>query len=447
MTRTRYALVGAGHRAQMYVDAITSTYADRAELAAICEPNPVRAALCVDRVTAQGHPAPTAWDPADLEPMIRAERIDRVIICARDDLHAELAVRSLDAGADVVVEKPLTIDAASAAAIEDAVERTGRRVVLTFNYRYAPRNSALRQVIQDGLIGQVTSIDFSWMLDTKHGADYFRRWHREKQHSGGLLVHKSSHHFDLVNWWIRSSPQRVFASGGLRFYGADNAAARGLSARPDRGTHEGAHDPFELDLRDDPRLQALYLEAEAHDGYVRDRDVFGRGITIEDNLALIVDYASGATLSYSLNAHAPWEGYRVAVNGTEGRAELEVIERGAVLVDEGLHPVLDPSATQAADAGTLRPQGERLLVQRHWEPAREIEIDGGEGGHGGGDALLLADVFVGPGDDPLARPADWTDGVRSIAVGIAGNRSLESGLPVRIDELGIRLLSPVREHA
>ncbi|KAA9089619.1 Gfo/Idh/MocA family protein [Microbacterium radiodurans] len=441
MTRTRYALVGAGHRAQMYVDAITDTYADRAELVAICEPNPVRAAVYRDQLVERGCAEPTLWQPDDLERMIADARIERVIITARDDLHAPLIVRALDAGADVVVEKPLTIDAASAAAIEDAVERTGRDVVLTFNYRYSPRNSALRQVIQDGRIGRVTSIDFSWMLDTKHGADYFRRWHREKEHSGGLLVHKSSHHFDLVNWWIRDVPARVFASGGLRFYGAANAQERALGARPQRGTHDGEHDPFELDLRDDERLRALYLDAESHDGYLRDRDVFGEGITIEDNLALVVDYAGGATLSYSLNAHAPWEGYRVAVNGTEGRAELEVVERGAVLADEGLHPVLDPSAVDAGAEASLRPQGERLLVQRHWEDAEEIEIVNGSGGHGGGDALLLADVFVGPSEDPLARPAGWRDGVQSIAVGIAGNRSLETGLPVRTDELGVRLLA------
>ncbi|MEU1972645.1 Gfo/Idh/MocA family oxidoreductase [Microbacterium sp. NPDC019599] len=443
MSHRRYAVVGAGHRASMYVDAITDTYAERAVLVAICEPNPVRAAYYIDRVTERGLEAPTAWHPDRLEEMIRTERIDRVVICARDDLHAPLIVRALEAGADVVVEKPLTIDAPSAAAIEDAVERTGREVVLTFNYRYSPRNSALRQVIQDGLIGQVTSVDFSWMLDTKHGADYFRRWHREKKNSGGLLVHKASHHFDLVNWWIRSTPRRVFASGGLRFYGSENAEARGIRNRPERGTHDGA-DAFELDLRDDARLKALYLDAEQHDGYRRDLDVFGEGITIEDNLALVVDYASGATLSYSLNAHAPWEGYRVAVNGTEGRVELDVVERGAVLADEGLHPVLDPSASDAGTSGSLRPEGERLLLQRHWGAAVEVPIHSTAGGHGGGDALLLSDVFVGPGDDPLARPADWRDGVQSIAVGIAGNRSLETGLPVEVAELGIPLLERAR---
>jgi predicted dehydrogenase len=445
VSRRRYAVVGAGSRSQMYVDAIAGTYAEHAELVAICEPNPVRAALAVQRAIEAGVPAPSTWHPDRLEDLIRTERIDRVVITARDDLHAPLIVRALEAGVDVVVEKPLTIDAESAAAIEDAVERTGGNVLLTFNYRYSPRNSALRQVIQDGLIGEVTSIDFQWMLDTKHGADYFRRWHREKQNSGGLLVHKASHHFDLVNWWIRSTPRRVYASGGLRFYGADNAAARGLGERPARGTRDGAHDGFDLDLRDNANLKALYLDAEGHDGYVRDRDVFGEGITIEDNLALVVDYANGATLSYSLNAHAPWEGYRVAVNGTLGRVELDVVERGAVLEGEGLHPVLDPSAVDVGSSGSLRPEGERLLLQRHWEEPVEVPIVGGDGGHGGGDAILLSDVFVGPGEDPLARPANWRDGVQSIAVGIAGNRSLETGLPVEVADLGIRLLAqPVR---
>ena len=440
---TRYALVGAGHRAQMYVDAILGPHRDVAELVAVVEPNPTRSAFYADLVTAAGAARPRQAGPDELERVIRDERVDRVIVCARDDLHAELIVRSMQAGADVVVEKPLTTDAASAALIEAAVSRTGRRIVLTFNYRYSPRNSAVRRLLQEGAIGEITSIDFSWMLDTSHGADYFRRWHRDKAHSGGLLVHKSSHHFDLVNWWLRSTPTRVFASGGLRFYGAENAAARGMGERPERGTHDGG-DLFELDLREDPRLAALYLDAEQHDGYRRDLDVFSDGITIEDNLALVVDYASGATLSYSLNAHSPWEGYRVAINGTDGRLELDVVERGAVLAGDGLHPSLDPSLSGSDTRTRLRPEGDRLLLQHHWQEAAEVEIESGAGGHGGGDALLLADVFRGPGDDPLQRPADWSDGVRSIAVGIAGNDSLTSGLPVRVDALGIRLLETSR---
>src|SRR5690606_14580991 len=173
MTTTRYAIVGTGHRAEMYVDAITTLYPETTTLAALCDPNTARATYYVARSTANGAPAPTVWNPNELEQMIRDETIDRAIIASRDDTHPALIIRCLEPGVDVMVEKPHAIDAESAAAIEHAVARTGRNVVDTFNYRYSPRNSALREVIQSGRIGTVTSIDFSWMLDTKHGADYF----------------------------------------------------------------------------------------------------------------------------------------------------------------------------------------------------------------------------------------------------------------------------------
>jgi len=241
-----------------------------------------------------------------------------------------------------------------------------------------------------------------------------------------------------VNWLLADFPVTVYARGGVRFYGAENAAARGMAPRPDRGTHDGEHSPWELDLRADPQLKALYLDNESYDGYRRDQDVFGPGVTTEDNLAVIVDYGRGATLSYALNAHAPWEGYRIAINGDEGRAELDVVERAAVLIDAEGHVVVDPSAVPESASRT---GGQRLTLQRHWQAAEDIKIQEGEGGHGGGDALLLADVFRGPGEDRLDRPSTWVDGVRSVAVGMAANESLRTGLPVAIAglDLGVDL--------
>lgn len=431
MTRHRYALVGVGSRAQMYLDAIAGSHAGAAELVAWSDPNPGRLDWSLARVPALGDPV--RFDAADLASVIVAERVDRVIVTSPDVTHAEYVVAALDAGADVVVEKPLTTTEQGVRAIAEATARTGRSVTVTFNYRYAPRNAALKQLIASGEVGRVTSVHFEWVLDTAHGADYFRRWHREKANSGGLLVHKSTHHFDLVNWWLGSLPRRVFASGGLRFYGAAAAAERGLGERPERGTTDSPlRDGFSLDLRRDDLLRGLYYEQETHDGYLRDRDVFDPGITIEDNLALVVDYAAGATMSYALNAHSPWEGYTVFVNGTEGRAELTVVERGAVLLDADGHVAVDPAARpDDVTHEEARPVGERLVLQKHFEAAREVRIPEGDGGHGGGDSLLLAEVFEGPTGDPLGRAATWTDGIRSVVVGLCGNRSLENGQAVR----------------
>jgi len=445
-TRERYALIGTGHRSQMYLDAIVGPHADVAELVAWSDSNPGRLDHYEAVLAEQGVALPARYGPDDVERLIAEQRVDRVIVTTPDFTHAEIVSRALLAGADVVVEKPLTIDREGVERIAAAVAESGRNVVTTFNYRYSPRNSELRRIVQDGGIGRVTSVHFEWVLDTVHGADYFRRWHREKEHSGGLLIHKASHHFDLVNWWIGARPASVYATGGLRFYGDANAAERGLAGRPGRGSvpddaeaaaRGRSNDPFALDLRDDPRLESLYLRAEQHDGYLRDRDVFSPGIDIEDNLSVLVEYDGGASLSYSLNAHAPWEGYRVAINGTEGRVELEVVERAAVLVGSDGRVVLDPSlsgdgetADGAASVAPVRSRGERLVLQRHWEEAREIEIPEGVGGHGGGDAFLLRHLFDRVIEDELGRPAGYDDGVRAISVGIAGNESLLTGRPV-----------------
>jgi predicted dehydrogenase len=435
-SKRRYVVVGLGNRVRMYLDAMTGDHRDDAELVGLIETNPGRIAVYRGWLAEAGLDvdAVRTGDAADLERVIAETKADAVIITAPDFTHADLTARALRAGTDVVVEKPLTIDPAGTRQIAQAAEQSGRRVVVTHNYRYSPRNSALKNVIKSGQIGTPLSVTFEWVLDTAHGADYFRRWHRDKANSGGLLVHKAAHHFDLINWLLADAPQRVYARGGVRFYGDENASARGLGPRPERGTHDGERSPWELDLRSDDRLRALYLDNESYDGYRRDQDVFGPGVSTEDNLAVIVDYVRGATLSYALNAHSPWEGYRIAVNGDQGRAELEVVERPAVLVDADNNVIVDPSAQPESAS---RSGGQRLTVQRHWEPAREITIEEGTGGHGGGDALLLADVFRGPGEDWLERPSDWIDGIRAIAVGMAGNASLRTGQAVDIADLDL----------
>jgi hypothetical protein len=441
--RTRYALVGTGSRARSYLRALVLDHPDMTELVALLDPNPTRLDFHLESLRELGvaeEQLPARYAGGEIERMISERSVERVIVTSPDHTHADVVARVLLAGADVIVEKPLTIDAEGTRRITEAMATSGREVVVTFNYRYSPRNSALRELIASGALGHVTSVQFEWVLDTAHGADYFRRWHRDKANSGGLLVHKASHHFDLVNWWIDDVPRRVYASGGLRFYGAENAARDGRGERPARGTGApgAGTDPFLLDLRADDVNRRLYLEAEQHDGYLRDQDVFTEGITIEDNLSLVVDYAGGASMSYALNAHSPWEGYRVAINGTAGRAELEVVERSAVLTEASRPVVVDPSATgDAAATEGARPAVERLLFQPHWEVAREVPIPKGTGGHGGGDAALGRALFRGVSDDPLGRAANVVDGLHAVSVGIAGNRSLATGLPVLVADLDL----------
>ena len=281
-----------------------------------------------------------------------------------------------------------------------------------------------------GAIGDVFSVHFEWLLNTQHGADYFRRWHRDKRNSGGLLVHKSTHHFDLVNFWLNTQPESVYAQGGLRFYGKENAEQRGVTKFYSRahGQENAKDDPFALQMAESESLKALYLDAEHEDGYFRDQSVFGDGINIEDTLGLVVRYRSKAILTYSLNAYLPWEGLNVVMNGSKGRIEMKIVEKSYV-----------NAGGEKAKEGAM--ESCELRVFPMFDAPYTVPVTFGEGGHGGGDKVMLEDLFgSNPPADPLKRAADHRAGAMSILTGIAGNRSLQTGLPVRIDELPVKVI-------
>lgn len=410
----------------MYTTALATTYADRAELVGLCDINRARMAHTVAKLSrlrenGKGPTEPICCEPAELANLLKEQKVDEVIVTSVDRTHHRYIIEALQAGCDVISEKPLTVDAAKCDAILEAERRSGQRLRVTFNYRYSPRNSVFAQLLRDGSVGRPLSMHFEWLLDTVHGADYFRRWHRDKRNSGGLMVHKASHHFDLVNWWLGAVPVMVFGLGDLRFYGRENAELRGVTRFYDRGTGGGGDDPFALDLSTDPELKAMYLDAEAEDGYRRDQSVFGDGISIEDDMAVLARYNTGATMTYHLTTYSPWEGYRVMVNGTEGRLELDVEERSYV------------SGSRSAGRGEGKTS---LTLRRQWEKPQPIDIPGADDpGHGGGDRRLLDDLFGEPGEDPLGRAAGSFDGAWAMLTGVAANRSFATGLPVVPGEL------------
>lgn len=252
----RAAVVGLGARARMFTEALTGPFAERVDLVGFCDPNTHRMAVHNSWIAADhpDRPPVPAYGAEEFEEMLRRERVDLVVVCTVDRSHDHYIVRALEAGCDVVTEKPMTTDAERARRILDARRRTGREVRVSFNYRYNPVHSAVRELIASGEIGEVGSVHFEWLLDLRHGADYFRRWHRDKADSGGLLVHKSTHHFDLVNWWLGTRPDTVFAQGGLFFYGDEAGRRRGLARDYTRahGSPAAESDPFALHLKDSP---------------------------------------------------------------------------------------------------------------------------------------------------------------------------------------------------
>ncbi|MFF7640589.1 Gfo/Idh/MocA family oxidoreductase [Streptomyces canus] len=445
MSRTphlRTAVVGTGHRAQLFTRALAVRPGHR--VAALCDPSPTRMAFHNRLLAEAGEPAAAQGEPEHFARLLAEEGIDEVVVTTVDAEHDRYIVPALQAGCRVVTEKPMTVDADRCARILDTVKATGNSLTVAFNYRFNPVHEKVRALLAEGAIGEILSVHFEWLLDTRHGADYFRRWHREKRHSGGLMVHKASHHFDLVNWWLADEPQEVFGYGRLGFYGPEAGARHGLRRDYARahGADPAADDPFALDLAGDDTLRALYLDAEPDDGYLRDRNVFDGPVTIEDDMALVVRHARGATMTYHLTAYSPWEGYRVMFNGSAGRLELEVEENRWQAPRTRI-----TSATGALHGDTAADHagGARLTLRPLWQPPVEVPLVTAHEAHGGGDPRML-DALFGPVDAGAGPASEDTgaathptaterDGALALGVGIAANRCFETGQPVRVRDL------------
>jgi len=427
-TRKRYAIVGTGGRSYFYYSAIATTYNATSCIVGLCDTNQTRLDYANTNLETLGHPKVPTFLAADFDRMIETTKPDEIIVTTIDRTHHLYIIRALELGCNVITEKPMTIDAPRCLDIISAVERTSNTVRVTFNYRYAPHNTKVYELLRSGAIGTVTSIHFEWLLNTSHGADYFRRWHRDKRNSGGLLVHKSTHHFDLVNFWLQTRPVSVYAQGDLRFYGRENAEARGITQFYTRSHNDpvAKADPFSLNLESIPTLKALYLDAEHEDAYHRDQSVFSDGISIEDTMNLLVRYRNGAVMTYSLTAYAPWEGFRVNFNGTGGRLEVEVVENS--YVNSGGDQSLEGSLEKST-----------ILLRKLFEKPVEVEVGEAKGAHGGGDGVLLRDLFgareEGEGGDEYRRAASHVDGAVSVLTGIAANRSMATGQVVFVDDV------------
>lgn len=396
----KVVLVGSGARAHSHMLNLKRELPDVVSFEGVYDTNPIRAQFVCDDCNGK-----KVYSDFDL--MLDEVHPDIVFICTKDVSHCEYAVKAMEKGYDVMLEKPMAINKEQCLTILEAERRTGKKVTVTFNCRFMPFFSAIKETIDSGIVGEILHVDLRWMLDRSHGADYFRRWHRKLHNSGGLLVHKATHHFDIVNWLIEKSPLEVSGFGSLQFYGK-NGSFRG--ERCLNCPHK-EDCPYYFDLSADATLEQLYLKAEGEDGYFRDRCIFDEEIDIYDTMAVNVKYESNITLSYSLVAYSPYEGWDLVITGTKGRLEAS-------------------TSTLAKDDPY-----EHMVFYGDSGNKTEFHVKKKTGDHGGSDKIMRKMLFEGNMPDTMNRLATSLDGAESVLIGACANESIQTGKIISISEI------------
>ncbi len=424
--KKRYAICGVSNRClKMFVKAMVNDFSQQSAIVGLLDADPRRFEICKTNYPVLADVP--EYGPDDFDRMIEQTKPDVIIVTGRDDTHAAYIVGALERDLDVISEKPMATTGADCRRIIDAEAKSKGKVTVAFNYRYNPIHTRIKELVLEGKVGRVTSVDLNWYVDTYHGASYFKRWNRKRQHSGGLSIHKSSHHFDLVNWWIDQTPLEVFAYGALNYFGPEGEANPSkVDGRHCASCAEKQQCGYfmrwssrskELKIEDDHIDTVLSREAnQAYTNYRADACIFDSEIDIEDTYSVNVKYDRGALLNYSINFSLPYEGYRLAINGTKGRIESQEYHAS------GRTPF--PVPVQTIDYLPLFGSKETIHVVHR------------EGGHGGGDPVLLEDIFLGP--DPARTYSILSgaaDGAHSVATGEAVWRSVKEKRPIRIAEV------------
>lgn len=413
--KKRIVIAGAGTRALNFADGILNRCSEHSELVGLYDLNPGRMkGFC----TLIGHDVPSF---TDFPEMVRSVRPETVVVCTTDRTHPELIELAFAHGLDAIVEKPMAIDREGIERIRRAEEKFSRRVVVTFNMRFAPYSAAIKEVLLEKPVGEIFTVSAEWFIDRTHGNEYFHRWHNRMSNGGGLFVHKATHNFDLLNWFLDAVPAEVFAWGRLAQFGKAGKF-RGPRCRDCRYRSEcPAAMKIELDDADlNPKsdgniFKNLYFDAEAGDGYIRDQCCFDPDIDIYDTMNALIKYRNGVQVSYALNAYSAWQGYRISFTGEKG-----VVEVGTV--NNSTRP-----------AGYAEPDIIRIIsgATRKNIAMREIRLAENTTPHGGGDYAMFDHLFGRPSGDPLGQTAGFGAGAASAMIGICANESIRTGLPVK----------------
>ncbi|MBK9290012.1 MAG: Gfo/Idh/MocA family oxidoreductase [Bacteroidetes bacterium] len=402
--------LGAGARGNTYGN-YAIQFPDQLKIVGVAEPNPIRNERYARKHDISPGNRFNSWE----EVFERSKFADAIIITTPDDLHYGPAMAALAMGYDLLLEKPIAPTEKECRDILAQAQKTGRIVAVCHVLRYAPYFIRLRNLIQSGAIGRLVSIQHMEPIEHVHMSHSFVRgnWHNSRQ-TAPIILAKSCHDLDILRWLVDKSSKRVQAFGQLSWFREENAP-QGAPARCTDGCPAEANCPYSalrIYYRNRTWLYVFDLpdEKEKHGeailNYLKTTN-YGRCVYRMDNdqcdhYVSNIEFETGITASFSMDAFTPWGGRRTRVMGSMGFIEG------------------DMDQYTFYDFRT----GEKLSVE-----SKAIEIEEYKhSGHGGGDWRLVADfVKAVAKQDPNLLTSTIAQSIESHIMAFAAEKSRLGG--------------------
>lgn len=261
----RINLIGCGMIGREHMR--VATLLGKASINGVFDTSPESIEIANDEFSSYTNTALVKYD--SLEDACFDESVDALLICTPNFTHFEILQTAFKSGKGIFVEKPMATNLIEAAKIAGMAQRYSNFVQLGMQYRYKSQYSEAFHLIKSkGMLGDVKTISMS-----EHRPPFLgkvNQWNKFNENSGGTLVEKCCHYFDLINMMAQAPPVKVYASGG----------------------------------------QAVNFLDFTHEGKVSD---------IDDHGFVIIDYANGVRANFTLNMFCPELHEELIVTGSGGR--------------------------------------------------------------------------------------------------------------------------------
>ncbi len=305
--------------------------------------------------------------------------LDAVFICTPDYLHEEQALAAIEAGKHVYLEKPMAITVEGCDRILAAARRKGVVLYLGHNMRFFPVMKKMKELIDEGRIGEVQSIWCRHFIS--YGGDaYFKDWHSERRYSHGLLLQKGAHDLDIIHWLGGAYTTRVTGMGKLSVY--------------DKLPRRAEGDPLPC-----TKFNRANWPPKATGQY-------SPCIDVEDSSMILMQLANGVQAAYLQSHYTPDDCRNYTIIGTQGRIE-----------NYGHYSTPESTAS-------VHLWNHRSGYQQQGHEVFPLECL--EGGHGGADPRII-DEFVDALRGIAPTGATPLDARMAVAAGYYGTESLRKG--------------------
>ncbi|MBU0478257.1 Gfo/Idh/MocA family oxidoreductase [bacterium] len=391
LKKIKLGLIGAGGRGLHLLDTINKYFSDEAHFIALCD-------VDIKRLKKMSRESKENFCLfSDYKKMLGLKDLDAVIIATPDFTHGEIALEALSAGKHVLCEKPLAITAGDCSKIIEASKKSEKIFQVGFNLRYNPFHQKLKELVDNKSIGNIKIIS---VLDYYSGGKtYFRRWNRFRKNTGGLLIHKGCHVFDMLNWLIGASPERVSAFGGLDVFRPDPKKAKRCRDCKEKYTCHGS--AFYQDF-----LRPGSINRAERRGY-KDFDVclWNSEKDTQDNDVVIIEYKNAVRVSYTECFFSSISTRRYSIVGDKAQIEAD---------------------TESNQIKVFSMSSKSTIIYDVKNP--------GSDEHGGGDRGILHSFLacLRENKSPLANAEA---GRLSVLVGLAAEKSIHSKKIINIKDM------------